>query len=71
VADQKPKGGKKNRKWGRNVNFCRAYQARNQRERNKVKRLSHYLLRHPEDKAAVRALARWQTVLRVPVSAAA
>lgn len=34
------KGGKKNRKLGRNTDKCAAYKARNQRERNKLRRIA-------------------------------
>jgi len=33
-----PKGGKKNRKHGRNRKWCAAYRLRGQREKNKVKK---------------------------------
>ncbi len=54
-----PKGGKKNRKHGRNRKWCEAYRARGQREINKAKkakRRSHRdqsrknLGRDPEDR---------------------
>lgn len=34
----KPKGGKKNRKHGRNHKWCEAYRARGQREINKARK---------------------------------
>jgi len=34
----KPKGGKKNRKHGRNRKWCEAYRARGQREINKARK---------------------------------
>lgn len=66
---QKPKGGKKNRKWHRNQHRCAAYKARNQRERNKVRRLRNYLRRKPNDLIARKALARYEQIVRVPLAA--
>lgn len=39
MAEATRKGGKKNRKYGRNVNKCAAYRNAHTRERNKVKRI--------------------------------
>lgn len=35
---KKAKGGKKNRKWGRNKKFCERYRAENRREINKARK---------------------------------
>jgi len=45
------KGGKKNRKHGRDSKQCQAYRGRNQRELNKTKRQAKHLARHPNDKS--------------------
>jgi len=55
----KAKGGKKNRKIGRNEKWCEAYRARHQRERNKVVKLRRHLKKHPGDVVAARAVQRW------------
>ncbi|HWT83672.1 MAG TPA: hypothetical protein VN648_33330 [Candidatus Methylomirabilis sp.] len=52
------KGGKKNRKHGRNKSWCEAYRQAGQRERNKRRRLARRVVRHPRDGAARSALAR-------------
>lgn len=49
---KKPKGGRKNRKWGRNKDWCKAYAARGQREKNKVVRLRKHLKSNPNDPVA-------------------
>lgn len=35
----RPKGGKKNRKYGRNKKFCEKYRNENRREKNKTLRI--------------------------------
>ena len=35
----RPKGGKKNRKYGRNKKFCEKYRNENRREKNKALRI--------------------------------
>lgn len=40
------KKGRKNRKHGRNVVWCKAYEARGQREKNKAKRQARHLKRY-------------------------
>lgn len=39
-------GGKGNKKKGRNAAWCLAYKLRNQREKNKARRLMRYVARH-------------------------
>lgn len=53
MAKQTQKSGKKNRKYGRNKAFCLLYRSRQQRERNKGKRLVRHLNRHPLDFSAM------------------
>ncbi len=52
-----PKGGKKNRKHGRNKKWCEAYRRAGTRERNKRIKLKRRIKRFPNDKGAKRALA--------------
>jgi len=44
--------GGKNKKHGRNKDWCKAYSLRKQRERNKIKRLARHLARFPSDRRA-------------------
>ena len=44
--------GKKNRKHDRNERWCENYRARQQRERNKARRLSKHLKKYPGDGVA-------------------
>jgi len=55
---QNIRGGKKNRKHGRNKVWCQAYRARGQREKNKAVRLYKHFARHSIDRCAGTALAR-------------
>lgn len=41
------KGGKKNRKHGRNKAFCVQYRADNREERNRKRRIARHLRNHP------------------------
>lgn len=43
----------KSQKFGRNADWCKAYRSRNQREKNKAKRLIRHLARFPSDPCAV------------------
>ena len=52
------KKGKKNRKFGRNSNFCTRYRAEDRRAKNKVRRVKRHLKRFPNDKQAKIFLAR-------------
>lgn len=54
---KKAKGGKKNRKVGRNKPWCTAYALRGQREKNKCIRLRRHLARFPNDRPAMHLLA--------------
>lgn len=46
MSKPQPKKGKKNRKYGRNKQWCEAYRARGQRERNKVRKVLKHILRY-------------------------
>jgi hypothetical protein len=48
--------GKGSRKIGRNQKWCQAYRANGVRERNKIKRLTTYVRRYPEDLQAANRL---------------
>lgn len=50
------RGGKKNRKHGRNQKWCDRYRATGQREKNKAKRLIKHLKVHPSDRVALHTL---------------
>lgn len=54
---KKAKGGKKNRKIGRNKKWCEAYRNRGQREKNKCIRIRKHLARFPNDPTARHLLA--------------
>lgn len=69
MADVARKGGKKNRKHDRNRPWCKVYRAKHQREKNRIVRLKRYLRWHSNDEFALRALARWQADVRVPLAA--
>jgi hypothetical protein len=58
------KKGKKNRKHGRNVGFCKAYRLSNRREHNKVKRLTRLLSTHPNDACIKAAIERCKVLIR-------
>jgi hypothetical protein len=50
------KSGKKNRKHGRNKEFCKRYKAENRRHKNKIKKLKKHIKKFPNEKNAVRVL---------------
>jgi hypothetical protein len=52
----KPKGGKKNRKWGNNKAYCQRYRAEGKQEKNRARRINRHLKRHPNDLQAFEAL---------------
>lgn len=60
---QRAKSGKKNRKHGRNLIWCKAYRSRRQREKNKVKRLRKHMLRHPADHVAAECLSVCKAII--------
>jgi len=53
---QKAKGGKKQRKFGRNKLGCSAYAGSHRREHNKIRRLKRHLKVFPDDKVAAKAV---------------
>lgn len=57
-SQRKQRRGKKNRKHGRNKEWCKAYAACGQREKNKVKRINKHLAKHPKDAVAKAAKER-------------
>ena len=61
---QKAKGGKKNRKVGRDKARCTTYMLARRREHNKVRRLNRHLRYHPMDLVAARAKDNAQVVIR-------
>lgn len=55
---------KKQQKWGRNVLFCKHYEATNRREKNKLARLKKHLVRFPDDAGAKAAVDRCVAAIR-------
>jgi len=51
------KGGKKNRKYGRNQNFCTSYKALATELRNKKRKLRRHMKNYPNDLQAAKAFA--------------
>jgi hypothetical protein len=66
---ERAKGGKKNRKVGRNAKWCERYRLSNRRERNKLKRLNKHLARHPGDGCGTAAADRCRAIIRLPAAA--
>jgi hypothetical protein len=58
------KQSKKQRKWDRNRLFCQGYRNRNQREKNKVRRITRHLKKFPNDRVATRAVDLCRTAIR-------
>lgn len=54
----KSQGKKGGRKIDRNTKWCEAYRKRNQRERNKLRRLRKHLVRFPKDRGALAIVER-------------
>lgn len=52
MASIHAKGGRKNRKHGRNKVWCKVYAAHSRREKNKALRLKKHLTRFPDDATA-------------------
>lgn len=53
MAGIKAKGGKKNRKHGRNKKSCERYRLEGRAGKNKTRRLKRHAKRHPNDSQAV------------------
>jgi hypothetical protein len=51
------KKGKKNRKFGRNSNFCLRYRNEDRRAKNKARRVRKHVAKFPNDKQAQKFLA--------------
>lgn len=56
MAGEKAKGGRKNRKYGRNVDFCKKYALEGRRAKNKRKKINRHLKKHEGDTQAREAL---------------
>jgi len=52
----KPKGGKRNRKWGSNKVYCARYRAEGTQEKNRARRIARHLKAYPNDIQAMEAL---------------
>lgn len=52
----RPKGGKKNRKWASNKEYCARYLKEGRQEKNRERRILRHLKKYPNDKAAEKAL---------------
>jgi hypothetical protein len=52
----KPKGGKKNRKWANNKEYCERYRREGRQEINRERRILRHLKKYPNDKQAEKAL---------------
>jgi hypothetical protein len=61
---QKAKQGKKQRKWDRNRNYCKAYRLSCRREHNKIRRIKKHLVRFPADQVARVAIDRAISIIR-------
>ena len=61
----KAKKSKKNRKVGRNSNYCLVYKNTNRREKNKVKKLMKHLAKFTNDNCAKVALGNTKVVLGI------
>ncbi len=61
---KKAKGGKKHRKWGRNIDACRFYALSHRQEHNQLRRLKKHLVRFPGDACAVAAVDRCKVAIR-------
>lgn len=60
----KAKGGKKQRKHGRNALSCKQYTITHRREHNKIRRLKKHLIRFPDDAGANKAIERCMVTIR-------
>ena len=57
------RGGKKNRKYGRNKVKCAVYRLLKKREKSHIRRIIRHLRRHQNDKVATEALERYKSLL--------
>jgi hypothetical protein len=58
MAGQKAKKGKKQRKFGRNAQYCATYAAAGIEARNAKRKLRRHLRRQPDDTQALRAFVQ-------------
>lgn len=61
---QQAKKGKKQRKYGRNANFCLRYKGSRRREHNKILKLKRHLKKFPGDVVALAAIDLCQKLIR-------
>ena len=61
---EKAKGGKKQRKYSRNKDYCTAYLNENKREKNKIKRIQRHMKRFPLDTGAMAHIERLRDVIK-------
>lgn len=54
MAQAVKKGGKKNRKFGKNLDYCKTYRAADLERRNKKRRMGRHLRHFPQNLAAQR-----------------
>ena len=59
----KAKKTKKQRKFGRNANFCLVYKNTNRREKNKIKKLVKHLTKFANDNCAKVALGNCKVIV--------
>jgi hypothetical protein len=59
------KGHSGTRKYGRNKIKCQRYKNERRREKNKLRRLRHVFLHHPNDKVMAKAIRHLEEILRV------
>lgn len=60
----KARGGRKNRKWGRNKAFCENYRKTHRREVNKLRRLNKHIVLCPNDSCAADAINRLNLLVK-------
>lgn len=63
VEIKKAKGGKKNRKVGRNKLYILKYRAEHRYEKNKARKMRRHLAKHPNDGCASQCLVRIKRVV--------
>jgi hypothetical protein len=64
MAVNKAAKSKKNRKVGRNADYCKSYKLSRRREHNKARRLRPHIVRHPLDLVAKAAVDRCVATIR-------
>jgi len=61
---KKAKGGRKNRKYHRNLATCLTYKNSHRREHNKIRKLKKHIAKYPTDKSALAAVENCLKVIR-------